>query len=242
VTPTPTGTVVFAPVCGNGIIEVGEQCDDGNANPGDACPADCKYTAGNSAIRGRATGPTIDRTGCQVEWYVVNPNNPSDSRGLPNRTQTCHDGDPTCDVSGFDSQGAPIPDQTPGWCRFQLVMCVNNQDAKLPKCVPNGISQILLVQPVLRARKTEQQTARAALQDAASTLLDPSNPGAGYVNAAPLSATQQNLCSAPFEIDILLGRLKRSSVSVITSSATLGARPLRNRSTLLLTCKAAGTR
>lgn len=29
-------------VCGNGILEVGEECDDGNSKPGDSC-ADCKF-------------------------------------------------------------------------------------------------------------------------------------------------------------------------------------------------------
>ena len=30
-----------AGVCGNGIVEPGEDCDDGNRNDGDACPAGC---------------------------------------------------------------------------------------------------------------------------------------------------------------------------------------------------------
>ena len=29
------------PVCGNGILELGEDCDDGNTNDGDACPSMC---------------------------------------------------------------------------------------------------------------------------------------------------------------------------------------------------------
>ena len=29
------------PVCGNGILELGEDCDDGNTNDGDACPSTC---------------------------------------------------------------------------------------------------------------------------------------------------------------------------------------------------------
>ena len=30
------------PVCGNGIVEPGEDCDDGNATGGDACPSNCR--------------------------------------------------------------------------------------------------------------------------------------------------------------------------------------------------------
>lgn len=28
-------------VCGNGILEIGERCDDGNKNPGDFCSPTC---------------------------------------------------------------------------------------------------------------------------------------------------------------------------------------------------------
>jgi cysteine-rich repeat protein len=35
------GTCDTAPVCGNGILEDGEQCDDGNLLPGDGCSSAC---------------------------------------------------------------------------------------------------------------------------------------------------------------------------------------------------------
>ncbi len=37
------------PVCGNGVVEMGEQCDDGNTNNNDACRNDC--TRGPTAFR-----------------------------------------------------------------------------------------------------------------------------------------------------------------------------------------------
>jgi cysteine-rich repeat protein len=41
-TPGPTNTPSVGPsVCGNGIIEPGETCDDGNTEDGDNCPATC---------------------------------------------------------------------------------------------------------------------------------------------------------------------------------------------------------
>jgi TonB family protein len=36
------GTVVIDPVCGNGAVEAGEQCDDGNATNGDGCSSTCR--------------------------------------------------------------------------------------------------------------------------------------------------------------------------------------------------------
>lgn len=41
--------VVGVPVCGNGILDAGEQCDDGNTSPGDGCSAAC--TVETSALR-----------------------------------------------------------------------------------------------------------------------------------------------------------------------------------------------
>ncbi len=34
------------PTCGNGVIDPGETCDDGNATPGDGCSATCQVEIG----------------------------------------------------------------------------------------------------------------------------------------------------------------------------------------------------
>jgi len=36
------GEAPMGPVCGNNIVEMGEECDDGNTKSGDGCTADCK--------------------------------------------------------------------------------------------------------------------------------------------------------------------------------------------------------
>jgi len=43
-----------APVCGNGVVETGELCDDGNIVSGDGCSSICEVEAGagSSAVRG----------------------------------------------------------------------------------------------------------------------------------------------------------------------------------------------
>jgi cysteine-rich repeat protein len=40
-----------SPVCGNGVIETGEQCDDGNTTPGDGCDASCMTEITATAYR-----------------------------------------------------------------------------------------------------------------------------------------------------------------------------------------------
>src|SRR5688572_27616675 len=42
--------------CGNGVVEDGEQCDDGNRNDGDGCGASCSLEAGGACGDG-VSGP-----------------------------------------------------------------------------------------------------------------------------------------------------------------------------------------
>jgi hypothetical protein len=224
--------------CGNGQPDLGEQCDDGNQSGGDACPSDpaggCTYTG--DLTRGKLGKPNKDKVGCQVEWYVVNPTNPVDKYGLPNRDQACTDNDPTCDL-----------DPTPGQCLFQVVVCVNNHDAALA-CVPNGISSVTVVPPTARRANIPiigpNELADVALvRNAFTALLDPNNPGAGYTNAIPLSATQQGLCSEPIGLKVFAPSTTRVSdrrkvqLTIKTKSANNSfPRPRRERSRLRLIC------
>jgi len=48
---------VAAPVCGNSIIETGEQCDDGNTNSGDGCSSTCQTEAAPPGDGGVAITP-----------------------------------------------------------------------------------------------------------------------------------------------------------------------------------------
>jgi len=47
VTPTTCGSAV----CGNGVVEAGEQCDDGGTQPGDCCSATCQFEAATTQCR-----------------------------------------------------------------------------------------------------------------------------------------------------------------------------------------------
>jgi cysteine-rich repeat protein len=43
-----------APVCGNSVVESGEDCDDGNTDPGDCCSPTCQYESGATECRASA--------------------------------------------------------------------------------------------------------------------------------------------------------------------------------------------
>ena len=46
VEPDDGEEVDASPICGNGLLEPGEECDDGNETPGDGCEDDCRWTCG----------------------------------------------------------------------------------------------------------------------------------------------------------------------------------------------------
>jgi hypothetical protein len=205
----------------------------GSGSPAPTPPS----TPAPALIRGNAKDPSQDKTGCQVEWLVANPNNAPDRFGLPNQNQICQDGEPTCDFGA----------NSPGLCEFQVMVCLNNSDPHLAACIPNGIRRTSVLAP--RRQQSRLPTVRdalaadaATLQDALHHLGDPRHPEAGYVNAPPLDATQQNLCSAPFAIDVPLTVRKTSSsprpISLIVRSTDYSLpRQRANVSRLKLTCQ-----
>jgi len=152
-------------VCGNGIVEPGEQCDDGNTTPCDGCSATCKTEAcGNGRIEcaeecddGSLNGTAGDP--CDANCHVIKGNNvvfvPASKRpktgcglewavqetsttgGFPSTTQACIDGDPSCDADGLSD----------GVCTFQVSACLNVTDALLPACHPHDMSFIKIRRP-----------------------------------------------------------------------------------------------
>ena len=57
------------PVCGNGTLEAGEQCDDGNTVPNDGCSATCTLECGDGLLEGSEQcddGNTVPGDGCDA--------------------------------------------------------------------------------------------------------------------------------------------------------------------------------
>jgi len=57
------------PVCGNGVVEVGEQCDDGNVVPNDGCSATCTLECGDGVLEGSEQcddGNLVPGDGCDA--------------------------------------------------------------------------------------------------------------------------------------------------------------------------------
>jgi len=118
--------------CGNGTIECGEECDDGpsNGGPGDPCDAGCHIVQGGNTI---FVPSSHHRDGCMFEWALQSAPVP----GFPPSTNTCIDGDPTCDLDGA----------TDGGCTFRVSACLNVTDARIPECQPTAVDFVNLRRP-----------------------------------------------------------------------------------------------
>ena len=152
--------------CGDGVVDAGEQCDDGNFDPCDGCSPTCvvetgvvcgdgvtSTQCGEQCDDGNATvldgctpacrleripGGGSPKTDCLTEWTIADPTTvpAHDKAGALNWKQSCVDNDPRCDFDGG----------TPGSCTFHVRVCGNNSD--LPTCyAPSRLSSWLLYRP-----------------------------------------------------------------------------------------------
>ncbi|HEX5037237.1 MAG TPA: choice-of-anchor Q domain-containing protein [bacterium] len=72
------GAFELQPLCGNGSLDVGEECDDGNATAGDGCAVDCTLepACGDSAVdEGEECddGNATDGDGCEADCTLTPP-------------------------------------------------------------------------------------------------------------------------------------------------------------------------
>ena len=82
------------PVCGNGKIEAGETCEDGNKLDGDGCDSNCTKTACGNGIKsmneGCDDGNTVSGDGCDASCMATGCGN-----GIKTADEECEDGNTT---------------------------------------------------------------------------------------------------------------------------------------------------
>jgi cysteine-rich repeat protein len=114
-------------LCGNGVKEPGEDCDDGNINPGDGCGYTCLSEA--SACVPRLTPGVADRAIRQCVCFGAGNdpfccNNHWDSLCVSGAINTC----------GAQCGSPCTPHSTPGSSNPNTTMCVCNAPVNDPFC------------------------------------------------------------------------------------------------------------
>jgi cysteine-rich repeat protein len=254
-TPTPARTSTPLPGCGNGQVDPGEECDDGNRVSGDGCTANCRVEI-DALIPGRGGDS------CLHEWLPI-PLSTQGLGGLPVNRVDCADGDPSCD---FDGSGD-------GTCTFHVAQCFNVVDPRLT-CTTTDVRRVQVIIPASGHSGSVDEQNRMNLSRALDPLgghvqgscVNPgpqrgefcvqssdcdSHPGSGNgicFNTVVLSPslTATNVCSSYAEIKVRVRQTARGAFSgsrflkvTTVSNMTRGAHAIKDTDTLKLTCRPA---
>lgn len=168
--------------------------------------ANCTQPAGiNECSAGLGRGLSE----CTVEWKL-SPVPASNARGKVKSSLTCVEGDPACDVD---------PDGQNQSCTFRFSACINNEDPRLPQCVPSAVASVEVLKPSLTASSDAVDQSNAAAIEAS---FGPSGLGvtvlrAGVVHAAGVANGTPNACSESIDVQVPL-----------KSAQVISARPVRS--------------
>ncbi|MFN2426762.1 MAG: hypothetical protein ABR587_10005 [Candidatus Binatia bacterium] len=104
---TRTLSDCHAPRCGDGVLDAGESCDDGNNRDGDCCSAFCDLMAVGSACEDGRFCTVADA--CDASARCVGSGNPCESPdGDANCSESCNEDTNACD--GPDPDASPCDD------------------------------------------------------------------------------------------------------------------------------------
>jgi len=130
----PTGT------CGNGVLEHGEACDDGNLEDGDGCSAACTVETTSEACVGDCTHPSCaTEPACLPIPARCDAENPNCAlpacQTIPpcDDLETCDDAEPNC--GHFVCRDHPACRPSPPACRDRDPDCANPRCAEHPACL-----------------------------------------------------------------------------------------------------------
>jgi hypothetical protein len=160
---------------------------------------------------GACTPGSSQATDCALEWQV-DPNLTT-KKGLPGSAISCQDGQDFCDADGAFN----------GQCTFQVALCLNNQDPRLPQCVPTSVSSVTL-------RKPDLADPIASTLLTALTSLSPGGSASGsQVTYSPDLATP-NACTSYVNVVVPAGEKRKLSAELRTGGGKASSK-------LTLTCQ-----
>ena len=228
-TPTPTHTPTPAPICGNGALEMGELCDDGNMTDGDGCDTNCTPTrCGNGIVTPPELcddGNSDNLDGCENDC-TPSPCFKNSNLMIPGYCNTkkndcmqefCVTADsvPTTKFSGLpgnviectdDDTTCDVGAANDHTCTFRIAMCFNVADTRFACNAANTVEYVRLrrVDP----RRTVDVANRDALESALVAMggalrQGPGVPGRRAIRFTPPMQVN-NTCSPFAEVKVPL--------------------------------------
>lgn len=223
-------------VCGNGALEVGERCDDGNLNSCDGCSSTCRVeVCGNGTLECgeqcddgdlngtessrcnlsceiaptdlRIPGGGSSRTDCGAEWVVE-----TGPGGVPTSKRGTPKPIAVC------AAGDPTCDfdlSEPG-CQFRVWGCFGGADSRI-SCPAQSVSEIELNRPSVRSRQPAEKIARRELL-------------AGFSDNTLFNTTEES-CTRAMQISV-----PRGSKMVMSTKVSLAGSRTGDRDSLKLQC------
>lgn len=174
----------------------------------EATPTATLSVTATAAPVGNCTGPApanpcIPGTGrkksnCHHEWLST-PVPPRNRRGVPKNKLVCSEGDPRCDLGSGANDGV---------CVFSLRLCLNQEDARLPECLPMGIEAIEIDRPLATSADPADMANLAALEQAAAAF-GVAIYRNGQVFQSGVVNSSRNVCGEPVQLAVPLRRVLR---------------------------------
>lgn len=196
-------------VCGDGVLDAGEECEDGNTLACDGCSPSCHLEAcGNGVVDCHEDcddGPWNGAPGSRCSVQCREPMPALRIPGGGGRTIDCAlEWSAALDPATVDTDSHSLPrnrqvcvdgdpacdfDTTAGTCRFHLFVCLAGGDARLG-CPPLAVSSVDLLRPAVG------DPTRAGFVDALQAIGFPAGPG--------------EECSQHVAVDVPVGRQLRA--------------------------------
>ncbi|HWN68301.1 MAG TPA: DUF4215 domain-containing protein, partial [Haliangium sp.] len=214
--------------CGDGNVDAGEDCDDGNLSDEDGCNSQCETECGNGTIEpseGCDDGNAMDGDGCNAMCLIESIEVIGDCAIGECPPVSCAEGSPSCPACNTTGPGAVGDDScASGFCNADgyCQECGDGNEDQYEGCdygdtaSGDGCNAVCLIEP------------NGPDDPAPSPDCDPGSPGCDVCNSDPPGAIGDDSCATDYcdpdtnRCRVLLPRLGGGGCSATAADAGIG--------------------